>query len=181
MDLTCNVSPQRAPWVLDEIEFQRINTASRGCEDFFAIGYTTFFLWNGIFHDADALLGQAFNSVFSNQLSNRSPSIAPSYCKGAINLPVHRTAIPIGHLEKLAFCVFFEIAASCNSLDYRELQHRIFKVASKKLRFLEVPKLHFFRAPLVMFILQCALYLFILKLITAEAVETVREAYQPFA
>ncbi len=36
-----------------------------------------------------------------------------------------------GHLEKLAFCDFFEIAASCNSLDYRELQHRIFKVTSK--------------------------------------------------
>ena len=36
----------------------------------------------------------------------------------------------------LAF--FFTIAASCNSLDYRQLQHRIFKVTSKKLRFLEV-------------------------------------------
>ena len=37
-----------------------------------------------------------------------------------------------GHLEKLAFCdFFFEIATSCNSLDYRELQHRIFKVTSK--------------------------------------------------
>ena len=36
-----------------------------------------------------------------------------------------------GHLEKLAFCDFFEIATSCNSLDYRELQHRIFKVTSK--------------------------------------------------
>ena len=36
-----------------------------------------------------------------------------------------------GHLEKLAFCDFFEIATSCNSLDYRELQHLIFKVTSK--------------------------------------------------
>ena len=40
-----------------------------------------------------------------------------------------------GHLEKLAFCDFFEIATSCNSLDYRELQHRIFKVTSKNCSF----------------------------------------------
>ena len=34
--------------------------------------------------------------------------------------------------RKLAFCdFFFEIATSCNSLDYRELQHRIFKDTSK--------------------------------------------------
>ncbi len=37
----------------------------------------------------------------------------------------------------LAF--FFAIATSCNSLDYRQLKHRILKVTSKKLRFLEVP------------------------------------------
>ena len=30
---------------------------------------------------------------------------------------------------------FFEIATSCNSLDYRELQHRIFKVTSKNCSF----------------------------------------------
>ena len=29
------------------------------------------------------------------------------------------------------FAIFFEIATSYNSLDYRELQHRIFKVTSK--------------------------------------------------
>ncbi len=33
--------------------------------------------------------------------------------------------------RKTRFCDFFEIATSCNSLDYRELQHRIFKVTSK--------------------------------------------------
>ena len=41
----------------------------------------------------------------------------------------------IGHLEKLAFSEFFEIASSCNSLYYRELQHRIFKVTSKSCSF----------------------------------------------
>ena len=45
-----------------------------------------------------------------------------------------------GHLEKLAFCDFFEIATSCNSLDYRELQHRIFKVTSKNCSFQRFPK-----------------------------------------
>ena len=40
-----------------------------------------------------------------------------------------------GHLEKLAFSEFFEIATSCNSLYYRELQHRIFKVTSKNCSF----------------------------------------------
>ena len=40
-----------------------------------------------------------------------------------------------GHLEKLAFCDFFEIATSFNSLDYRELKHRIFKVTSKNCSF----------------------------------------------
>ena len=34
--------------------------------------------------------------------------------------------------RKTLFCdFFFEIATSCNSQDYRELQHRIFKVTSK--------------------------------------------------
>ena len=42
-----------------------------------------------------------------------------------------RALFILGHLEKIAFCDFFEIATSCNSLDYRELQHRIFKVTSK--------------------------------------------------
>ena len=42
----------------------------------------------------------------------------------------------IGHFAKLAFCDFFKSATSCNSLDYRKLQDRIFKVTSKNLSFL---------------------------------------------
>ena len=42
-------------------------------------------------------------------------------------------------------------------------------------------QIYIFPMALVVFILQCALHLFILKLIIAEAVETVRKAYQPFA
>ena len=58
----------------------------------------------------------------------------------AIHYSVRDNAVIIkkaayGHLEKLAFCDFFEIATSCNSLDYRELQHRIFKVTSKNCSF----------------------------------------------
>ena len=49
--------------------------------------------------------------------------------------------------RKLAFFDFFEIAASCNLLDYCELQHRIFKVTSKKLKFLEVPRSYFSELP----------------------------------
>ena len=40
-----------------------------------------------------------------------------------------------GHLEKLTFSDFFEMLTSCNSLYYRELQHRIFKVTSKNCSF----------------------------------------------
>ena len=109
--------------------------AAKGCEDFFAIGYKIFFLRNGIFHDDDALLRQVFNSVFSNQDSNKRPFIAPSYCKG--------------------------------QLSYRCIE--------------QLYQIYIFPMALVVFILQCALHLFILKLIIAEAVETVRKAYQPFA
>ena len=41
----------------------------------------------------------------------------------------------LGHLEKLTFSDFFEMLTSCNSLYYRELQHRIFKVTSKNCSF----------------------------------------------
>ena len=43
--------------------------------------------------------------------------------------------ILLGHLEKLTFSDFFEMLTSCNSLYYRELQHRIFKVTSKNCSF----------------------------------------------
>ena len=37
----------------------------------------------------------------------------------------------LGISKNLLFAIFFEIATSCNSRDYRKLQHRIFKVTSK--------------------------------------------------
>ena len=37
----------------------------------------------------------------------------------------------MGISKNSVFAIFFEIATSCNSLDYRELQHLIFKVTAK--------------------------------------------------